>query len=238
MGAWRRMMRGRYGCSAACGAGLPVLETVARLVASGDEVREVRGMVSGTLGFLFSACDAGVPFASAVEDARRRGYTEPDPRDDLSGTDCARKALIIARLIGRRIDLPDVGTENLVPGSLRRGAASSFLRALSPPAFADLDARIAAEKKEGRTLRYLITVTPDRATARTEPVDLASPFGRLAGPENMFVIRSARYDDVPLLISGPGAGGDVTAGAVLADLLRLAEPLTIHHSSRNAYAKT
>jgi homoserine dehydrogenase len=194
-----------YRFEATAGAGLPIFSTLRDMAATGDRIISVNGAVSGTLGFIFSACEDGARFADAVAEAKRLGYTEPDPRDDLAGTDVARKALIVARLMGSRLDLGDVAVESLVPDRVRE----------------DLDRRFLDAAARGRTLRYLASVSADGVRVGVEEVGRESPFGGLKGPENMFVIRTARYDAAPLVIRGPGAGAEVTAAGVFADLLRI-----------------
>ncbi|MBI4458276.1 homoserine dehydrogenase [Candidatus Uhrbacteria bacterium] len=216
----------RYGCETTCGAGLPVLGTLADLQATGDEILEISAAVSGTLGFIFSACGKGMSFAAAVAEAARRGYTEPDPRDDLSGADVARKALILARLIGRRLELSDISVRNLVPEALQKCSVREFLAQL-PSEAGELDRLVADAAARSNVVRYLATVTPEAVRVGLEEVPSQSPFGALDGPENLFVIRSKRYQKTPLQIRGPGAGAEVTAAGVMADVLRLARTVSV-----------
>jgi homoserine dehydrogenase len=146
-----------YRYEATVGAGLPIVSTVQDMLATGDQVIEIRAAVSGTLGFLFSACEDGTPFAAALAEAKARGYTEPDPRDDLSGMDVARKALILARLLGQRKELKDVAVESLVPPPLAKGDADAFMRDLGGHS-REIDDRFRAAAKRKRALRYLLTV--------------------------------------------------------------------------------
>lgn len=208
----------RYG--ATVGAGLPVVSSVQDVIATGDAVIEIRAAVSGTLGFVFSACEDGTPFAAAVAEAKARGYTEPDPRDDLSGADVARKALILGRLLGLRKELKDVPSESLVPRALADAAPDAFLGRLGMHS-REIDDRFRAVAKRGHALRYLLAVRPDGAHVGIEEVAADDPFRGLKGPENMFVIRTRRYNAAPLVIRGPGAGADLTAAGVFADILRI-----------------
>ena len=210
----------RYRFGATVGAGLPVISTIQDMLATGDSVIEIRAAVSGTLGFLFSACQDGTPFAAAVSEAKKRGYTEPDPRDDLSGADVARKALILGRLLGSRKELSDVVAESLVPSPLAQTDVETFLGELGMHSRA-FDDRCRATVGRGRVLRYLLTVRPDAVRVGIEEVPIGKDFGSLTGPENMFVIRTKRYNAVPLVIRGPGAGAEVTAAGVFADIFRV-----------------
>lgn len=222
-----------YGFEATNGAGLPILGTLASMIETGDEIREVRAMVSGTLGFLFSASGSGMPFAQAVRDAHAKGFTEPDPRDDLSGSDVARKALIIARMLGQKREMIDIDVEDLVPKSLRGMGITEFLDLLKPEVFEGIDARIRRSGERGGVLRYLMTVTPDGIQVGIEEVPKGSVFGSLSGSENLFHITSSRYDATPLIVCGPGAGAEVTAAAVLYDAMRLVCPRREHHASHH-----
>lgn len=209
-----------YRYEATVGAGLPIVSTLQDMLETGDEIIEVRAAVSGTLGYLFSACEEGTPFAAAVAEAKARGYTEPDPRDDLSGADVARKALILARLVGQRRELADIPAESLVPPELSSGGVEDFLRELGGHSRA-IDDRFRAVARRKHTLRYLMTVTPDDVRVGIEEVPVGQAFGARKGPENMFVIRSRRYNALPIVIRGPGAGAEVTAAGIFADVLRI-----------------
>ena len=222
--------RGHLRYEATCGAGLPVISTLRSLLDTGDEVLEIQGALSGTFGAIFSDVDAGRPFSAAVHAAKARGYTEPDPRDDLSGLDVARKALILARTIGRRADLIDVAVESLVPEHLRGVGVDEFLARVG-----DLDAELASQaaaaKRVGRTLKYVASVTPDGAlTVGIREVPTRGVLGALQGPENVISIRTRRYDAYPLTIVGPGAGPAVTAAGMLVDALDLAAGPLVHRA--------
>jgi homoserine dehydrogenase len=213
---------GRVRYETTCGAGLPVISTLRDMIDGGDEVREIVGSVSGTLGAIFSDIAAGKPFSEAVRGAMALGYTEPDPRDDLSGLDVARKALILARTIGRRIDLDEIAIESLVPAHLAGVGVSEFVERCG-----DLDQEIgertAAARAAGQTLKYVCRVTPDEPIAvGVQPIDTSTVLGALQGPENIISMRTRRYDAYPLTVTGPGAGAAVTAAGVMADVLALA----------------
>jgi aspartokinase/homoserine dehydrogenase 1 len=203
---------------ATVGAGLPVIDTYKKLAETGDRVLHIDGCVSGTLMFVLSEVCNGRPFSEAVLDAVQRGYAEPDPRDDLSGADAARKGLILARLLGYRGPAPT--PENLVPPALQRVSQAEFLKRL-PSLDADWKRRVEREAARGQVLRYVVSATPARASARLVAVPATSPMGSAGGARNLITFVSARYRDEPLVVSGPGAGPAVTAAGILNDLLAL-----------------
>ncbi len=204
-----------YGFETTFGAGLPVLHTLQELVHTGDTLQEITGCFSGTLGFLCTQLQRGVPLGDAVRDAAAQGYTEPDPRDDLSGMDVARKALIVARAMGIRAEPADVQAEPFVP-DLERGLDEAI--AIHGPRLSD---RIRAAGERGEVLRYVVTITPSAVRVGLREVPAASPIGSLQGPDNILVFRTLRYRDYPLVIRGPGAGAEVTAAGVLGDVIRV-----------------
>ncbi len=212
---------GRTRYEATVGAGLPVVVTTQWLRDTGDEVQRIEGCLSGTLGFLLSEIEAGAPYSATVAEAARRGWTEPDPRDDLGGIDVARKALILARTLGYPLEWRDVTVEPLFPEHLAHGSVADFLAALT-----QLDAgfaeRQAAARANAATLRYVATITAQGAAVGLRAVPLDSPLGSLRGPDNMVTWTTTRYSERPLVVRGPGAGVEVTASAVLFDLLALA----------------
>jgi bifunctional aspartokinase / homoserine dehydrogenase 1 len=206
---------------ATVGAGLPVLDTLAKLKDAGDRVETVLGCLSGTLGFLMTQVEEGVRFSEAVIRAHTLGYTEPDPRDDLSGMDVARKALILARTLGQTLDLSDVKVESLFPPELSDSDPRAFLAKL-----AALDGpfreRIAAAEKRRAVLRYVARVSSKGVAVGIEEVPAGSPMGRLKGTDNQIVLYSRRYRTNPLVVTGPGAGAEVTAAGVLNDIVAVA----------------
>ena len=207
------------------GAGLPIINTLRDLVQTGDEILKIEGVLSGTLSYLFNTFDGTVPFSAVVVDARAKGYTEPDPRDDLSGTDVARKLVILAREMGMSTELGEVAIESLVPESLRQGRIEDFLARL--PEHDDAIAQMFREAEErGEVLRYVGVIEPARGCS----VGLTSyprthAFAGTTGSDNIVVFTTRRYHSQSLIVRGPGAGPDVTAAGVFADLLRLASYL-------------
>jgi len=213
----RRMLH-----EATVGAGLPVIDSINKLVASGDTILQIEGCPSGTLGFLFSEMSRGTPFSVALQSAMSKGYTEPDPRDDLSGMDVARKALILGRLLGYTGELQDIKVESLVPVPLRKLSLPDFL-ARAGEVDADWASRVRNAQTRGEVLRYRIIVTSKTVRVGVIAVDASSPLGSLGGTDNLFSFTTARYRTNPLVITGPGAGAGVTAAGVFTDVLTLAE---------------
>jgi homoserine dehydrogenase len=212
---------GRYGDSATVGAGLPVLSTLRRLRTCGDSLLTLEGVFSGSLSWLFNQYDGSQPFSVLLREARRLGYTEPDPRSDLSGEDVARKLLIIARNAGFALGVDEVQVESLVPEPLRAITAEQFLARLT-----ELDEPLAARhveaKSRGNVLRFLARLN-QRGKARVgiAEVPVTHPAARLYGTDNQFALTTTRYNTQPLVIQGPGAGPEVTAQALLGDVLAL-----------------
>lgn len=211
------------------GAALPVIETLKNLVRTGDNVVRIEGAFSGTLGYLCEQLTAGVPLSAAVRRAKELGYTEPHPRDDLSGLDVARKALILARELGLKLDLADVQLKPFIREELlREDDPELFLQKLAA-GDAETAAQVAELKAKGQLLRYLARIEPgaNGATVTVAPlgVDATHPAAGLRGSEAFVAFHTERYSQYPLVVRGSGAGGDVTAAGVLADILRLAQNL-------------
>ena len=216
---------GHFRYEATVGAGLPVIQTLRSQLDTGDELTEVEGVFSGTLAWLFNRFDGKVPFSQLVSEARALGYTEPDPRDDLSGMDVARKLVILAREAGRELSLEDVEIESLGPPTLREASRDEFLACLCE-LDAPLQARFEAAQRDGRALRYLARLDRDGRAS----VGLVSPEPGHASlhsqlTDNLVVFRTRRYASNPLVVQGPGAGPDVTAAGVFGDILAIAQAL-------------
>ena len=206
---------------ATVGAGMPVISTLKSLIEGGDEVHEIQASPSGTLGFIMSAVEEGRSFSEAVREAVELRYAEPDPRDDLSGLDVARKAIILARTMGRKIEPEEIPYESLVPEGLEEVSLEEFMERL-PEADEEFAERLLAVE-EHHMLRYLARIPMEGAVevgVRDTPVE--SPFGPISGPVNVFDFCTRRYSDVTLTISGPGAGPERTASGVVFDLLDIA----------------
>jgi len=216
---------GTLRASATVGAGLPILAAIERVVAGGDRLRSLDALTSGSLGFLCDQLSSGTPFDVAVRTAEERGYTEPDPRQDLSGYDVARKLLILARTAGWQAELTHVQNESLVPPGAEMLSPDTFRSTISDYGSFLAD-RVRQVRAAGRVLRYVGRIAGNGAlSARLIDLPPEDPLARGSGPENVFVLRTDRYDTYPLTIAGPGAGVAVTAGAVVADLLRALEVL-------------
>lgn len=215
----------RFRYEATVGAGLPVIMTLRNLIDTGDVPHSIAGLFSGTLAWLFNHYDGSRPFSALLAEARAAGYTEPDPRDDLSGTDVARKVVILAREAGWPLSLDEVEVENLVPPALRELPLAEFLQRLD--GFdAPMAERLAAAKAEGRQLRYLAEVDASgRARVSLRAVESTHPAASAQGTDNLFAFHTARYHTRPLVVKGPGAGPDVTAAGVFGDLLAIAAQL-------------
>jgi homoserine dehydrogenase len=217
--------RGRVRYETTCGAGLPVISTLRSMIDSGDTITHVVGALSGTLGAIFADVDAGKPFSQAVVDAKAAGFTEPDPRDDLSGLDVARKALILARTIGIPVELDQIEIANLVPESLRDGSVDEFLAGISQTDSV-IAKRAEAARANGMRLKYVATVSADAPiSVGMREIPLDTVLGSLTGPENIITIASERYSANSINITGPGAGAAVTAAGVVADMLALSTTL-------------
>lgn len=215
----------RYLYETTVGAGLPIIQTLRDLVQTGDEVYEVEGIFSGTLSYLFNIYDGSTTFSDIVADAKSRGFTEPDPRDDLSGMDVARKVVILGREMGLDIELDDVTVEGLVPEELQSLSVPDFLAAL-PQRDEAMQQLFVEARERGEVLRYVGSVDQNgKASARLRTYPTDHPFARIQMTDNIVLFRTRRYQPNPLVVQGPGAGPEVTAGGVFADLLRLASSL-------------
>jgi aspartokinase/homoserine dehydrogenase 1 len=218
----RRAAGSHYLYEATVGAGLPIIVTLRDLRGTGDEVRRIEGIFSGTLAYLFNVWDGSQPFSAVVRDAKARGFTEPDPRDDLSGMDVARKLVILAREMGLQLELADVALEGLIPAALASCPADEFMNRLEE-LDAPMLARLASARAANRVLRYVAALDAGTGKASVGLVELerSHPFATLNLTDNIVQFVTSRYHQNPLVVQGPGAGPAVTAGGVFADLLRV-----------------
>src|SRR5690625_268385 len=204
------------------GAGLPVISTLRDLLRSGDTILRIEGVFSGTLAFLFNQLSLGHKFSEIVREARHLGFTEPDPRDDLKGEDVVRKLLILGREMGLRVERADVAVESLVPPDFLEVSVEEYLELIDQEDEAWAK-RVAKAAEKGGRLQYIGTIEDGRLSVRVRTVDAGSPFAHLTGTNCMFLYRTKRYDEPPLIVQGPGAGPAVTAAGMVADVLKAVE---------------
>ena len=203
------------------GAGLPVINTINDLINSGDKILKIEAVLSGTLNFIFNKISAKVPFSETVRLAKEDGYSEPDPRIDLSGKDVVRKLVILAREAGYRINQEDVEKRLFIPNELFEGTIEQFWKKL-PSLDAGFEERRQVLEKEGKRWRFVARLENGRAEVRLEEVDHNHPFYELEGSNNIILITTERYNEYPMLIQGYGAGAGVTAAGVFADIMSIA----------------
>jgi bifunctional aspartokinase / homoserine dehydrogenase 1 len=203
------------------GAGLPIISTLQDLIASGDQIVKIEGMFSGTLSHLFNHFDGSIPFSALVEDALKLGYTEPDPREDLSGNDVARKLLILARQIGLKMDMHNIKVESLVPQSLRKGSFSKEFFNRYAKHDEAMKRRLETAQAHGSVLRYVAVLEGGKASASILKIPQKHMLASTKGSDNIIAFTTQRYSKTPLVVQGPGAGADVTAMGVFSDLLKL-----------------
>ncbi|XP_059659755.1 uncharacterized protein LOC132306391 isoform X2 [Cornus florida] len=203
------------------GAGLPVIASLNRMLSSGDPIHRLIGSLSGTLGYVMSEVEDGKPFSQVVKAAKALGYTEPDPRDDLSGMDVARKALILSRLLGRRINLDRINIESLYPKEMAPNVipVEDFLLNGLPLLDKGIQERVQKASSNGNVLRYVCVIEESRCEVGIQELPKNSALGRLRGSDNVLEIYSRCYSEQPLVIQGAGAGNDTTAAGVLADII-------------------
>jgi aspartokinase/homoserine dehydrogenase 1 len=217
-----------YLYEATVGAGLPVIQTLRDLRETGDDITQIEGIFSGTLAYLFNAFDGSESFSSIVRAAKAKGYTEPDPRDDLSGVDVARKLIILGREMGLTLEMADVQVEGLVPEALTRCSVDEFMARL-PESDAAMAAVLANARKDNQVLRYVGRIdAAGKATVGLMRLNGKHAFANIALTDNVVRFATRRYCDNPLIVQGPGAGPEVTAAGVFSDLLRLSAYLGAH----------
>ncbi|KAL2241753.1 UNVERIFIED_CONTAM: Bifunctional aspartokinase/homoserine dehydrogenase, chloroplastic [Sesamum indicum] len=216
-----------YFYEATVGAGLPIISTLQGLLETGDKILQIEGIFSGTLSYIFNNFVEARTFSEVVEAAKQAGYTEPDPRDDLSGTDVARKVIILARESGMKLELSDIPVQSLVPEPLKDSSSvEEFLQQL-PQYNQDLAKQRQEAEASGEVLRYVgvVDVVKQKGTVELRRYKKEHPFAQLSGSDNIIAFSTQRYEKQPLIVRGPGAGAEVTAGGVFSDILRLASYL-------------
>ncbi|ONK68437.1 uncharacterized protein A4U43_C05F11490 [Asparagus officinalis] len=216
-----------YFYEATVGAGLPIIGTLQGLLETGDKILSIEGIFSGTLSYIFNNFKGTRTFSEVVAEAKAAGYTEPDPRDDLSGTDVARKVIILARESGLKLELSDIQIANLVPEPLRASSsAAEFMNEL-PNFDGDLSKQRDDAEAAGEVLRYVgvVDIANEKGIVELRRYSKDHPFAQLSGSDNIISFTTMRYKDQPLIVRGPGAGAEVTAGGVFSDILRLASYL-------------
>ena len=224
----RRSAGTHYLYEATVGAGLPIIQTLRDLRETGDDILRIEGIFSGTLAYLFNVFDGSESFSSIVRAAKLKGYTEPDPRDDLSGMDVARKLIILAREMGLTLEMSDVEVQGLVPEALENVTVQEFMDRL-PQFDAQMSALLNNAKQQQQVLRYVGRIDASgKATVGLTHLDAKHAFANIALTDNVVRFATRRYCDNPLIVQGPGAGPEVTAGGVFSDLLRLSAYLGAH----------
>jgi aspartokinase/homoserine dehydrogenase 1 len=207
------------------GAGLPVIQTLRDLSNTGDKIFVIQGILSGTLSFIFNQFDGRQPFSQIVQQAKTNGFTEPDPREDLSGQDVVRKIVILAREAGLQMEVSDVRCESLVPENLRSISREEFMSRIAEMDQA-MDQKIKLAQSKNQILRFVATLNTDgKASVGLESLDASHVFSKASGTDNVVLFQTRRYFKQALVIQGPGAGPEVTAAGVFADLLRLSQYL-------------
>ncbi|EKD76368.1 MAG: hypothetical protein ACD_43C00138G0003 [uncultured bacterium] len=209
------------------GAGLPIIRSLKDLVASGDNIYKIEAVLSGTLSFIFNSYDGQEPFSAVVKQAKALGYTEPDPRDDLRGMDVARKLLILVRETRQALELKDVIIQSLVPKVCAKAKSVDEFMSLLPKADAEFARLQQPAARAGKVLRYIATFAHGKASIALQAVGPEHPFYRLSGSDNIVAFTTKRYQQRPLVIQGPGAGAEVTAAGVFANIIRIANKVII-----------
>lgn len=203
------------------GAGLPVINTLQNLLAAGDELIEFSGIMSGTLSYIFGLVEDGMSLSEATRNAYEKGFTEPNPRDDLEGLDVARKLLILARECGYELNLSDVEVESAVPAEFLTGSSAEEVLQSIARADEAFNQKVEAARAEGRVIRYVASIKDGHCRCGLEAVGPQDPLFKVRGGENALAFTTAYYKPIPLVIRGYGAGTAVTAAGVLSDVLRL-----------------
>jgi aspartokinase/homoserine dehydrogenase 1 len=203
------------------GASLPIIGTLNDLIRSGDSINKIEAVLSGTLNFVFNNYDGTQPFADVVRQAQAEGYTEPDPRLDLGGTDVMRKIMILAREAGQKIEMEDISNEGFLPASCFNGSVEDFYKEMEKQE-AHFKKIFDAAAAAGCKLKFVASYENGKAKVGLQHIAPQSDFYHLYGKDNLVLFYSIRYPELPLVIKGAGAGADVTASGVFADIIRAA----------------
>ena len=202
------------------GAGLPIIKTINDLVLSGDKILKIEAVLSGTMNFIFNELSPEMPLSSAIRKAKEKGYSEPDPRVDLSGTDVVRKILILAREAGYQIEREDVIVKKFLPDDCFKGDLNDFFEKVK-----EIDADFERKRKEltKQNLKWRFFATLEKGKAKVELLTIGAdhPSFNLEGSNNIILLTTDRYNELPMVIKGYGAGAEVTAAGVFADLMRV-----------------
>lgn len=203
------------------GAGLPIISTIYELVSTGDHVRKIEGVLSGTLSYIFNNFDGDKKFSDIVRQAKEKGYTEPDPREDLNGRDVSRKLLILAREAGFSIEPEDIDVQNLVPEDARNVSKTEDFFEILESYDDHFESLRANAEKNGKKLCYIARFENGRGEVKLEEISRDHPFFELDGSDNIMALYTKYYEESPMVIKGPGAGANVTSGGIVADILRV-----------------
>lgn len=204
------------------GAGLPIINTLNDLMDSGDKILKIEAVLSGTLNFIFNVISSEIPFSKTIKMAKDEGYSEPDPRVDLSGIDVARKILILARESGYPLEMEDVKVNRFLPDSFFEGSLDDFWEAILTvdSEFEEKRKRLVSENKKWR---FVAKFENGAAEVGLQEVNSTHPFYDLEGSNNLVIYNTERYHEYPMLIKGYGAGAEVTAAGVFADLIKVSK---------------
>jgi len=203
------------------GAGLPVINTLNDLMHSGDRILKIEAVLSGTLSFIFNNYNSTNRFSDIVHEAQKRGFTEPDPRVDLSGMDVARKLLILARESGLQLEMKEIKVEQILPDACMKAKTIEKFYEELENANDFFEKRRASAEKKNKVLRFIARLDNDKASIVLDEVDATHPFYNLSGSDNIISFTTERYKERPLVIKGPGAGAEVTAAGVFAEIIAI-----------------
>jgi aspartokinase/homoserine dehydrogenase 1 len=203
------------------GAGLPIINTINNLINSGDRILKIEAVVSGTLNYIFNVLSKDVPMSKAIKMAQEAGYSEPDPRTDLSGKDVIRKIVILAREAGYKVEQEDVTANLFIPDKYFEGSVEDFFKNIVEMDEEFENQRAEAEKN-GEHFRFVATMEEGKVSVGLQKVGSSHPFYHLEGSNNVILITTERYNEYPMVIKGYGAGAEVTAAGVFSDIIGIA----------------